>query len=327
MSETDNPIAELLERQPVVVLDGGFATELEARGVVLDEALWSAALLIDAPDAIERLHLDYLEAGADCIVSASYQATLEGFARRGLQAAEAEAALLRSVDLALSARETFWSRGSRGDRRRPLVAAGIGPYGAYLADGSEFTGDYGLSEGELYAFHRRRWRLLAGSGADLLACETVPSIAEARALARLLDETPGIGAWLSFSCRDGERLSDGTELAAAVRELEPVAGILAIGVNCTAPRHISSLLGRAGAETGKPLVAYPNSGETWDAAGRRWIGAHDRCDLAASAPEWLELGARLIGGCCRTTPADIRRLRTKLISGTGTDLPNNRACP
>ncbi len=312
MSAAGNPIEELLRHQAVVVLDGGLATELEARGVVLDDDLWSARLLIDAPEAVGRVHLDYLEAGADCIVSASYQATFEGFEARGLSPAAAAAALVRSVEVALAARETFWTRRPHPGRARPLVAAGIGPYGAYLADGSEFTGDYGLDEDELYDFHGRRWRLLAGTGADLLACETIPSIAEARALARLLDERPKVGAWLSFSCRDGERLSDGTELAAAVRELEPADGILAIGVNCTAPRHISSLLRRAAAETEKPLVVYPNSGETWDAGGRRWTGANERCDLAAAAPEWIELGARLIGGCCRTTPADISRLRARL---------------
>ncbi len=311
-----NPISALLERQQIVILDGGLATELEARGVVLDEDLWSAALLVDDPATIERLHRDYLEAGADCIVSASYQATLEGFEARGLDAPAAEAALVRSVELALSARESFLDGGAVEARARPLVAAGIGPYGAYLADGSEFSGDYGLDENQLHEFHLRRWRLLAGAGADLLACETIPSLAEARALARLVEATPELGAWLSFSCRDGERISDGTEIARVVAELEPVDGILAIGVNCTAPRFISSLLARAGAETDKPLAVYPNSGETWDAAGRRWTGDEDRCDLALAAPGWIALGARLVGGCCRTTPADIRRLRHH-ISGTG----------
>ncbi len=309
----DNPLAQILAQQGVVILDGGLATELEARGVVLDDALWSAALLVEAPEVIERLHLDYLEAGADCIVSASYQATVEGLEAHGLSRARAEAALLCSVELARSARDTFRAAGGRGDRPRPLVAAGIGPYGAYLADGSEFTGDYGLTEDELYEFHRPRWRLLARSGADLLACETVPSLPEARALARLVDETHRLGAWISFSCRDGERISDGAELAAVIRELEPVEGILAVGVNCTAPRHISSLLAWAGRETGKPLVVYPNSGEAWDAVERRWTGAGDRCDLASAAPEWIDLGARLVGGCCRTNPTDIRRLRHQLI--------------
>lgn len=305
---TATPIADFLARRPLIVLDGGLATELENRGVVLDDALWSAVLLTDAPEAIERVHRDYLEAGADCVVSASYQATLEGFEARGLGTRDAEAALVRSVELALSARDRFWGTGREG-RARPLVAAGIGPYGAYLADGSEFTGDYGLDEDELYAFHARRWRLLTGAGAELFACETVPSLAEARALARLIAETPAIGGWISFSCRDGERISDGTELAQVARELAPVPGIEAIGVNCTPPRFISSLLRRASAEIAKPLVVYPNSGEIWDAPARRWTGAEDRCDLGSAARDWFELGARLIGGCCRTTPADIRSVR------------------
>ena len=313
----NDPIARLLERQQVVVLDGGLATELEARGFDLDDRLWSAALVVDRPEEIERLHRDYLEAGADCIVSASYQATLDGLEAHGLSPAAAEGALAAAVELALSARDAFSREHPGGDRSRPLVAASVGPYGAFLADGSEYTGDYGLDEDRLYRFHRRRWRLLASAGADLLACETIPSLVEARALARLLDETPEIAAWFSFSCRDGERLSDGSELAAAVRELDPVDGIVAIGVNCTAPEHLPELLRRAGAETAKPLVAYPNSGESWDAATRCWVAGEARCDLAAAAPEWARLGARLIGGCCRTGPDEIRRLRRALLETGG----------
>ncbi len=308
----NDPIARLLESQLVIVLDGGLATELEARGLDLDDRLWSAGLVVDRPQQVERLHLEYLEAGADCIVSASYQATLEGFEARGLSPAAAAGALSASVELALSARDAFWREHSHDGRSRPLVAASVGPYGAYLADGSEYTGDYGLDEDRLYEFHRRRWRLLANAGADLLACETIPSRLEARALSRLLDETPEMTAWLSFSCRDGERLSDGSELAAVVRELEPVSRIVAIGVNCTRPTHLAELLRRAADETSKPLVAYPNSGETWDAATRCWVEGGARFDLAAAAPEWARLGAQLIGGCCRTGPDDIRRLRAAL---------------
>lgn len=317
MAGVNDPIRQLLNHQPVAILDGGFATELEAHGISLASDLWSAALLIDDLDAVRAVHLDYLEAGADCIVSATYQATLGGFVASGLTESEAERVLVRAVDTALACRNDYWARQGHGSgRQRPLVAAGVGPYGAFLADGSEFTGDYDLDENGLVEFHRDRWHLLAAAGADLLACETIPSVVEARALVRLLGETPRIGAWLSFSCRDGARISDGTELAAIVREVHQQPGLLAIGLNCTSPLHVSSLLQRARAETDKPLVVYPNSGETWDAADRRWVDRGECFDMAAAAPEWVELGARLVGGCCRTTPDDIARVRHALIGSS-----------
>ncbi|MFQ5350419.1 MAG: homocysteine S-methyltransferase, partial [Thermoanaerobaculia bacterium] len=218
----------------MAVLDGGLATELEARGHDIGDELWSARLLLDDPESIRRLHLDYLEAGADCIVSASYQASVEGFVPRGLSEAEAEATLRRAVELARAARDEFWrSAGHRTDRSRPLVAASVGPYGAFLADGSEYTGDYGLDADGLARFHRRRLEILAGCGADLLACETIPSAVEAGVLADLLAELPACHAWISFSCRDGERLRDGTEIARIAARLADSPRVVAVGVNCT----------------------------------------------------------------------------------------------
>ncbi len=328
-----NPLTPFLERQGVVVLDGGLATELETRGFDLGDKLWSARLLLEQPEAIRRLHRDYLEAGADCVISASYQATALGFARRGIGREAAEDLLRLSVDLAAEARDDFWSDpANRRSRLRPLVAASVGPYGAYLANGSEYTGDYDLDEDGLAAFHRRRLEVLAAAGADLLACETVPSRAEARALARLLDEVPGPPAWLSFCCRDDRRLSDGSDLAATVAELDGHERIVAFGVNCVAPRHVSGLLARLREATSRPLAAYPNSGEIWDASGKRWQdepSAVDRAggaptvgraggapteDLGAASAAWREAGARLIGGCCRTGPRDVRAIRERLLA-------------
>jgi S-methylmethionine-dependent homocysteine/selenocysteine methylase len=203
-----------------VVLDGGLATALESHGQDLADPLWSARVLLEAPDLVRRVHMDYLAAGADCIATVTYQATFEGFTRRGLTDAEAGEAFHLAVRLALEARDDFWSEaGNRQGRLRPLVAASVGPYGAFLADGSEYTGAYDLDEAGLTAFHRRRWNLLAGSGVDLLACETIPSLVEARALLGLLSETAGRWAWLSFQCRDEARLADGTPLVEAVRAL------------------------------------------------------------------------------------------------------------
>ncbi|MCI0395561.1 MAG: homocysteine S-methyltransferase [Chloroflexi bacterium] len=305
----NNPITPFLERQGALILDGGLATELEARGYNLGDELWSARLLQDAPEAIRQVHADYLAAGADCVISASYQATIGGFVRRGLSEAEAIALLRLSVQLALEARDDFWAApANRPGRLRPLVAASVGPYGAALADGSEYTGAYDLDEAGLLAFHRRRWHILAETPADLLACETIPSYPESRALARLLAETPGRYAWFSFSCRDGQRISDGTPLVECIRPLNELPQVAAVGVNCTAPRFIPSLIARARQATDKPIVVYPNSGETYDAKNNRWLGESVPAEFGTYSREWRKEGAALIGGCCRTGPEHIRQI-------------------
>ncbi len=308
----DNPITPFLDAQDVVMLDGGLATALEARGHDLRDRLWSARLLVDDAAAIRAVHEAYLEAGADCVTTASYQATIEGFRARGLTEDEAVDLLRLSVRLACEARDAFWGGAARRGRLRPLVAASVGPYGAFLANGAEYTGDYDLDEDGLHVFHRRRFAILAGAGGDLLACETIPSRAEGRALARLIDETPGARAWLSFSCRDGERLWDGSLFRDVVADVRGCRGLVAVGVNCTAPEHVSSLLDAARGATDLPLVAYPNSGETYDASRRDWSGA-PAPDAAGPAADWRARGARLIGGCCRVGPEDIRRLRAELL--------------
>jgi len=312
-----NPIAPFLEDDGVLILDGGLATELEAQGADLGGGLWSARCLRESPGLVRRVHTLFLEAGADCIATASYQATFEGFRAAGESAAGATELLLRSVALARQARDDFRDRKTAraAGRLRPLVAASIGPYGASLADGSEYTGDYDLDEAALLEFHRRRWHLLAGAGADLMACETVPRADEARALQRLLHETPSSRAWISFCCRDGDRLADGTDLEAAVAPLARDPQIVALGVNCVAPRRVDSLIAHLRAVTSKPIVVYPNSGETYDAATGSWLPGSRESTPAAAAPAWRAAGARLIGGCCRTRPADIRALREVLAGG------------
>ncbi|MEV0384450.1 homocysteine S-methyltransferase [Nonomuraea sp. NPDC050643] len=284
-----------------LVLDGGLATLLERLGADLRDELWSARLLLEEPGLIRRAHADYFAAGADVATTASYQATFPGFARRGLDRARAERLIRLSVELAGQARD---------EAGRGLVAASVGPYGAYLANGAEYTGDYDLDEDGLYAWHLPRWEVLAGAGADLLACETIPSYPEARALARLLDATPGVKAWVSFSCRDAERLNDGTPIREAAALFGGNPRVVAVGVNCTAPRHLPGLI--ACLSGGLPVVVYPNSGETWDAAGRRWLGLADPMEFGQAAKEWERAGASLIGGCCRTTPEHIRQIRAHL---------------
>ncbi|MCB1778372.1 MAG: homocysteine S-methyltransferase, partial [Candidatus Competibacteraceae bacterium] len=256
-----------------------------------------------------QVHLDYFQAVADCVITASYQATLEGFMRRGLTHEAALELMQRSVRLAVEARDAFWGDGTRWmSRPRPLVAASVGPYGAFLADGSEYRGEYGLSEHALMDFHRPRLAALLEAGPDLLACETLPCFMEARALARLLAEFPEACAWFSFSARDGAHTCHGERLADCAAWLDQMPQAVAIGVNCTAPRHIPTLIAAIRAASAKPIVVYPNSGETYDAARHDWSGPATDATFAAAARDWYAGGARLIGGCCRTTPEYIREI-------------------
>lgn len=297
----------------VLILDGGLSTALEDRGHVLHGKLWTAELLLSDPAAIEEVHLDWLNAGAQIITTASYQASIPGFEARGLSTAEARAALMRATKLALRARQRYVSQDLTRDP--PLIAASIGPYGAYLADGSEYTGDYCASVQELEDFHRERIALLSQSGADLLACETIPNRIEAGVLCALLKNTQ-IPAWVSFSCRNDEQISDGTPIAEAARLFTEHPKVMALGVNCTAPRYISSLVtALRQIAPSKAIVVYPNSGECYNATSHTWTGANTNAgDWVLLAEHWRQLGAKIIGGCCRTTPGDITRLARRLHS-------------
>lgn len=316
-----DPVAAGLAGSPFLIIDGALATELESRGADLHDPLWSAKVLLEQPELIRRVHEDYFRAGADIVITASYQAHAAGFERRGIPAERVPGLLRQTVQLAQQARESFLaaSGGEAGPashrRIRPLVAASVGPYGAALADGSEYRGHYALDDAQLAQFHRPRIEALVSAQPDLLACETLPSLREALVLARLLRELPGVGAWISFACRDGMHTCEGQDLADCARVLDGFAQVLAIGVNCTAPAHVPSLLKRLRLGTHKPLLAYPNSGERYDAVSKRWqpdTAAGVSGGFAAQAVTWYDAGARLIGGCCRTTPDDIRAVRQRL---------------
>jgi len=280
----------------VLVADGGLATELEARGSDLSDWLWSARLLTDAPDQVRDAHRAFFLAGAMIATSASYQASFEGFARRGIDRRDAGSLMQRSVELAQAAQDEL-----AGDGRARWVAASVGPYGATLADGSEYRGRYGLSVRELAAWHRPRLEVLAEAGPDVLALETVPDIDEAEALAA---EVAGLGipAWLSYSIagdrtRAGQPLPDAFAVAAGAPE------IVAVGVNCCDPADVPAAIAAARQATGKPVIVYPNSGEAWDAERRAWTG---QSRYSASLPrQWMAAGAKIVGGCCRVRPADI----------------------
>lgn len=300
------------QQQSLMILDGGLATELEARGHDLNHELWSARLLIEDPDEIQSVHRSYLEAGADCITSANYQASLPGFRAQGLSDVEIRDLMRLAVRLADSARTEFWAEpANRLGRHRPLVAASIGPYGAYLADGSEYRGDYDISDRALYDFHRDRWHILATSEADLLACETIPSQHEALVLLQLLHETPGCRAWLSFSCQDGIHLCDGTRLRDVVGACAVEPKVAAVGINCTAPEHVSSLIREARHSTDLPIIVYPNLGECYDAANKTWDGGPSASDWLDLAGEWIAEGVAGVGGCCRIGPEIIAQLHQR----------------
>lgn len=283
----------------VLVADGGLATELEARGFDLSDPLWSARLLADAPADITAVHAAFFAAGAMIATTASYQASFEGFAARGIDRRAAAGLLRRSVQLA---------RLAAGGAKDRWVAASVGPYGAARADGSEYRGRYGLSVAALTAWHRPRLEVLAGAGADVLACETVPDLDEAEALVNLIREA-NVPAWLSYTI-DGLSTRAGQPLTAAFEVAAGVPQIVAVGVNCCAPDDVLPAIEIAREVTGKPVIVYPNSGESWDTGRRRWTGP---ARLSPGlAPAWVAAGARVIGGCCRVWPTDIAAVSTAL---------------
>eukprot|EP00898_Chlorokybus_atmophyticus_P005028 jgi/Chlat1/5526/Chrsp369S08994 len=304
---TVNPIERLLSQSPggVAALDGGLATELEARGADLNNPLWSASCLLDRPELVQQVHYDYFAAGADVAITCSYQATTQGFSqRRGLDADQSR---------------QFWSqlqaKGNLTGRAYPLVAASIGSYGAYLADGSEYRGNYGVSVEELMNFHRPRLAVLASSQADILAFETVPCVIEAQAIVRLLqEEFPSAFAWISFSGKDGSHACSGEHIAEAVAAVTACPQVVAIGINCTAPFYIVPLLQLSRAVTDKPFVVYPNKGEGWDEINKTWLPGTfvDDVGFASLVPQWMAAGAKLVGGCCRTTPNTIQAVSNAL---------------
>lgn len=287
-------LTQLLERGDVV-LDGGFATELEARGYDLRDPLWSARVLVEDPRAIEDVHVLYFEAGADVATTASYQATFEGFAARGIDRQEAARLLRLSVELARRARDRAGGEG--------LVVGSVGPWCVVRADGGEYTGDYdGVSDEEIAAVQRPRIAELVAGGADAIAFETIPNAREAAVLGRLIREFPGVEAWLSFCCRDGQHLSDGTLIEEAIQAVD---GVVAFGVNCTPPQHVESLLERARTATDRPLLVYPNHGRVWDEASYTWSGDGVDGFPPGLVTRWRERGARAVGGCCGIGPAAI----------------------
>jgi len=311
MPKDENPL------RGIRVIDGGLASELEYLGARIDGPLWSAHVLEDEPEKVLAVHRAYIQAGSECIATCSYQVSRMGYAEVGLTPERADAALLRSVELARAATAEFPSR-------RVLVAGSLGPYGAALHNGAEYHGNYDCSYDDLVRFHRERIEVFARArephapdllqpagqkspsvGPDLLAFETFPSLEEARAVGEALAPWPALRAWFSFSCRDSGHVSHGESVADCAALVAALPQTVAIGVNCVPPKWIPSLIGELRRGSHLPIMVYPNSGEGWDAAARCWTGKSDPGEFGTMAAEWFRAGAQIVGGCCRTRPAHI----------------------
>jgi homocysteine S-methyltransferase len=312
----------------LAIIDGGLATEFERHEADLNDPLWSAKCLVTSPHLIHTVHLDYLEAGADIIASASYQATIQGFEAKGFSREKGESMLRKSVEIACEARNTYLAKcketmddddDDKILKKRPiLVAASVGSYGAYLADGSEYSGIYGdsITLEALKDFHRRRVQVLAESGADIIAFETIPNKLEAQAFAELLDEGDvKIPGWFSFNSKDGVNVVSGDSIKECIAIAETCDKVVAVGINCTPPRFIEGLVLEIKKVTSKPILVYPNSGESYDADRKEWVentGVGDE-DFVSYVDKWMDAGVSLLGGCCRTTPTTIRAIHKRLV--------------
>ena len=307
-----NIINQKLHTHSTLVLDGAMATELEKKGVETDNELWSAMALIKQPEAVKAVHKEYFEAGADVAITNTYQANLEAFEKAGLSAADSAKMITEAVELAQAARQEFWDELSFKEKQKrlePIIAGSVGPYGAFLADGSEYTGAYQLTRAEYKAFHRPRMQLLAKAGVDLFAFETQPNFEECQALAELLrDEFPEMTAWLTFSVSDSQTICDATPLYEAVNYFNQFPQIVAIGVNCTKMENIEKSVEITRQVTSKPIVVYPNNGDIYDPKTKTWVANKKAVGFDQLVDAWQEAGAQLIGGCCRTTPQDIQTI-------------------
>lgn len=307
-------VDEILKEKGMIVLDGAMGSELERRGYDVNDVLWSAKMLKEAPEAIQKIHYDYLKAGADLLTCASYQASLDGFKIAGYTEEEAIAMIARSMELLIAAREQWWEEeGKDSGRPYPIVAGDVGPYGAYMADGSEYTGFYNLTDEEYRAFHMPRMQILKDAGAEFMVNETIPRLDEAIACAKMCEEL-GLDYWVSFTFKDGKHISEGKtieEVTAAFKELKEkgeVPHLKALGVNCTPPEFIKEIVEGFKAGSDIPIVVYPNAGGTYDGIKKIWYGSADTRTFGQMAAEWKEAGATFIGGCCRTGENDIKAI-------------------
>lgn len=307
-------LKELLAQKQILVLHGPLGTELEAMGYDVSGKLWSAKYLLEKPEVIQELHEIYLNNGSNILTTSTYQATIPGLEAAGLNPEQAADIIRLTVQLAHQARDNYWQNLSDEQKTQtiyPLISGDVGPYAAYLADGSEYNGQYGkVSLQELKDFHRPRIQLFLEQGVDMLALETIPNRLEVQALTELLsEEFPQVEAYMSFTAQEVGKISDGTALKDVIALVEACSQILAVGFNCTQPQLYDDLLQETRILSSKPLVTYPNSGEIYDGATQTWHHSHEgEGSLVEQSLHWIHLGAQIIGGCCRTRPAEIAAL-------------------
>ncbi len=296
-----NTIQNILDTCGIMVIDGSMSMALENMGLDLNHRLWTAKALAENPEQVKQVHIDYFRAGADCGITCSYQATVPGLLSCGYSREEAEALIRRSVELFLEARDEWWEKeGRAAGRTWPLCLAGIGPYGAYLANGSEYSGNYDVSDDELVEFHATRARLLHEAGADILLFETQPSLQEALLEAQIAEEMSA-DYWISFSCRDGKHDGKGEPITKCAVELsQNHPHLKMLGVNCTKPEYIESLIHSLRSGTELPIAVYPNSGEIYDPVTKTWTHNVDDMDFGTYALRYMIAGANAVGGCCTT---------------------------
>lgn len=303
-----------LNSDQTLIIDGGLSNVLESQGCDLNHKLWTAQFLDQNPHAIEEAHVAYLKSGAQCITTASYQASIPGLMSIGYDHRQAKLIILKSVQLAERAIERALDAGLI--KERPFIAASIGPYGAYLADGSEYRGNYGVSDVVLRDFHVERIKILDQSNADILACETIPDLQETRILSDLL-KTVDKPAWISFSCKDEQHVNDGSKINECVSLLRNHPKVFAVGANCTNPSYISRLIQNLHASGwDRKIIAYPNSGEVYDPLSKTWYGSSDPDHFVEMSKEWLKMGLDLLGGCCRIGPYHIERISQTFKEGS-----------
>ena len=309
-------IRQILDKNGIMVIDGSMSTALEHLGADLHSKLWTARALAESPELVRQVHLDYFKAGADCGITCSYQATIPGLMANGSTREEAERLIARSVEIFIEARKQWWEEeGEKAGRAWPLCLAGIGPYGAFLADGSEYRGHYGVGDDVLEGFHRRRMEILRDAGADILLIETQPSLHEALLAADIAEEL-GADYWISFSCMDEKHICEGDPIrkcAKAFAEGHP--HLQMIGVNCSKPVYIAGLIrelraGLQATERGKtiPIGVYPNSGEEYDPVTKTWHGAGDAKSFGEYALDYMKAGAEAVGGCCTTVASHVEQV-------------------
>lgn len=307
-------LKRILEKNIIMILDGSMSTPLERMGADLNDTLWTAKVLKEQPEFIKKVHKDYFRAGADCGITASYQATVPGLMAKGMTEEEAEDIIARSVRVFLEAREEWWKEEGRAEGREyPLCLASVGPYGAFLADGSEYRGNYKINDDELSKFHKRRMEILKDAGADMFLIETIPSKREALVCADLA-ESMGLDYWVSFSCLSGTKICEGDLIRECVKELvKDRPHLKMVGVNCTDPKFIVSLIGEISeglteAGSGLPIAVYPNSGEKYDPETKTWTRAGEGLAFGAYAYEYMKAGASAVGGCCTTVAGHIKQV-------------------